>query len=70
MKCGREPGGERVAEEGVCPAVVDSEVDGVNGGKNGGRCCWAIVGTFCFGEAHGTTAKNILVAWIAVFIGP
>ena len=58
MKCGREHGGERVAEKGVCPAAVDAGVNGTNGGRNGGRCCWAIAGTFCFGEAHGTTAKK------------
>jgi len=57
MKCGREPGGERVAEKRVCPAAVNTGLDGTNGGRNGGRCCWAIAGTFCFGEVQGTTAK-------------
>jgi hypothetical protein len=67
MKCGREPGGERVAEEGVCPAAVDSGVDGINGGKNGGRCCWAIAGTFCLGKAHGTNAKKHISCMDCVF---
>ena len=58
IKCGREPGGERVAEKGVCPAAVDVSANGINGGRNGGRSCWAIAGTFCFGEVHGTTAKK------------
>jgi hypothetical protein len=58
MKCRREPGGELVAEKGMCPAAVDAGVDGINGGRNGGRCCWSIAGTFCFGVAHGTSAKK------------
>ena len=57
-KCGREPGGERVKELGVCPAAVDSSADGLNGGKNGGRICWAIAGTFCGGEEQCSFALN------------
>lgn len=59
MQCGREPGGKRVAEHGVCPAPVEVGGNGINGGMNGGRCCWAIAGTLCFGEAHGTSAKKL-----------
>jgi len=33
--------------------------NGINGGKNGGRCCWAIAGTLCFGIVHGTFAQKI-----------
>lgn len=47
MKCGREPGGTKVNELGVCPAATDTSCDGLNNGKNGGRICWAIAGTFC-----------------------
>jgi hypothetical protein len=48
-QCGREPGGSKTADMGVCPAAADSSSDGVNGGKNGGRICWALAGTFCGG---------------------
>ena len=58
MKCGREPGGIHSADKGVCPATVETGADGINGGRNGGRCCWVIAGTFCFGEVQGTTAKK------------
>src|SRR5512140_2468520 len=58
-KCWRERGGKRVAEKGVCPAPVEDSVNGINRGRNGGRCCWTIAGTFCLGEAHGTAAKII-----------
>jgi len=58
-KCGREPGGERVHELGACPAATEQRVDGVNGGRNGGRTCWAIAGTLCGGKARGTYAAKI-----------
>ncbi len=43
---------------GVCPAATDSKVDGLNGGRNGGRVCWAVAGTFCGGEVQGTFAEK------------
>ncbi len=57
--CGRQPGGEKVEEFGVCPAATDTTVNGTNGGKNGGRCCWKIAGTFCDGKIQGTSALKI-----------
>jgi len=57
-KCGREPGGEKTADMGVCPAASDSSSDGINGGKNGGRICWALVGTFCGGKVQGDFAQK------------
>jgi hypothetical protein len=57
--CGREPGGRKVAERGVCPAAVETRTDGVNGGKNGGRACWAISGTLCGGKVQGTYAAKV-----------
>ena len=60
MKCGREPGGVKVPELGVCPAASDTTSDGLNGGSNGGRICWAVAGTFCGGEVQGTAAEKQL----------
>ena len=56
--CGREPGGVKVAELGVCPAATDKSKDGANGGKAGGRICWALTGTFCGGKVQGTFAAK------------
>lgn len=58
-KCGREPGGVRALELGVCPAASETRVDGVNGGMNGGRTCWAICGTMCGGKVQGTYAAKL-----------
>ncbi len=59
-KCGRESGGSKVFELGICPASIDMSCDGVNHGRNGGRICWAIAGTYCGGEKQGTYAKKAL----------
>jgi hypothetical protein len=56
--CDREPGGRKVHELGECPAATEAKVNGIHGGKNGGRCCWAIVGTLCKGEVQGTFVKK------------
>lgn len=58
--CGRVPGGAKEREMGVCPAVTDTSFDGLNGGRNGGRICWAVAGTFCGGAVQGTYAEKQL----------
>jgi len=40
--CGREPGGNNVESLGVCPASIETKVNKLNNGINGGRTCWAI----------------------------
>jgi len=59
MNCGREPGGILVNELGVCPAAVEKKLDEINQGKNGGRSCWGVSGTMCFGYVEGSFAKKI-----------
>jgi hypothetical protein len=58
-KCGREPNGTMVAELGVCPASIETKVDGIHGGKNGGRSCWVVSGTYCGGKVQGTYASKL-----------
>ncbi|MBI4689933.1 MAG: hypothetical protein HY754_06665 [Nitrospirae bacterium] len=57
-KCGREPGGNKVSELGVCPASTNGTLNGVHEGKNAGRACWVIAGTMCNGEVQGIFAKK------------
>lgn len=59
-QCGREPGGPKAPELGICPAATDVSCDGMNGGKNAGRICWAVAGTFCGGRVQGTFAEKQL----------
>ena len=58
-RCGREPGGAKVAELGPCPAARRESAHGVNGGINGGRLCWALTGTLCGGKVQGTFAHKL-----------
>jgi len=58
-KCGREPGGVNVTHLGICPASTNKRVDGATSGKNGGRACWPITGTFCGGSVQGSFAAKL-----------
>ncbi len=53
-RCGRQPGGHHVFDQGVCPASVEERLDGVHEGTNGGRSCWVVAGTMCGGKVQGT----------------
>jgi hypothetical protein len=57
-KCGREPEGIKVHELGVCPATTEEGLDGVHGGKNSGRACWAVAGSMCGGKVQGSFAQK------------
>ena len=46
-KCGREEGGAKAEELGVCPAY-----------PNGGKMCWKTAGTLCGGIVQGTEAQK------------
>jgi hypothetical protein len=57
-KCGREPGGAKAEQFGVCPATTDEKLNAVHGGKNAGRSCWVVAGTMCGGRVQGTFAQK------------
>ena len=48
MKCGREAGGAKAEELGVCVAFTEKL----------GHSCWALAGTLCGGKVNGTAAKK------------
>lgn len=58
-KCGREPGGAKVEELGICIATTELRANGINEGKNAGRACWAVAGTLCEGIIQGTFAMKL-----------
>jgi len=58
--CGRQTGGPKASELGVCPAASNTASNGVNAGINGGRICWAVIGTLCGGQVQGTFAQKRL----------
>ena len=57
-KCERQPGGAKVDELGVCPAATMAAANGYCGGKNGGRACAYIAGTFCGGTVQGDSSAK------------
>lgn len=57
-RCGRQPGGDKVGEMGVCPAALEKRLDGAHGGMNAGRSCWAVAGTLCGGRESGIFAAK------------
>lgn len=57
-KCGREAGGAKVDSLGTCPASTETRLNMVHGGKNAGRACWVIAGTYCDGKVQGTYAEK------------
>ncbi|MFW9800514.1 MAG: two-CW domain-containing protein [Candidatus Thorarchaeota archaeon] len=58
MQCGRESGGAKTDDLGVCPAATETSTQGINQGLNGGRICWAIAGTFCGGKVQSEFASK------------
>jgi hypothetical protein len=57
-QCGREPGGHKSREFGICPSSVETRLGGIHGGKNAGRACWVIAGTMCGGKEQGSFAQK------------
>lgn len=60
-QCGRQPGGTKAEELGICPATIETRADGINGGTNGGRACWAIQKTLCGDRVQGGLAEKLSV---------
>ena len=56
-KGGREPMGVN-HDLGVCPAAMETRLDSIHGGKNGGRACWVVAGTLCDKQVQGSFAKK------------
>jgi hypothetical protein len=66
--CGRQPGGVRAKELGVCPVTTHSELTGVHGGANAGRACWVVAGSLCGGKIQGHYAQKLNNCWRCDFL--
>ncbi|HTF99236.1 MAG TPA: hypothetical protein VK654_01455 [Nitrospirota bacterium] len=67
-KCGRQPGGQRAEELGICPVTVCCDLNGTHEGQNAGRACWAIAGSLCGGKIQGTYAQKLHNCWTCDFM--
>lgn len=66
--CGRQPGGAKAGELGICPATVAQDYHGAHGGRNAGRSCWAVAGSLCGGKVQGTYAQKLTNCWRCDFM--
>lgn len=60
MKCGRGLDDPQIKESEICPAAKEKRLHEVHGGKQSGRACWVVAGTYCGGTIQGTFAKKYL----------
>jgi len=67
-KCGRQPGGHRADELGICPATTNEDLHNAHGGRNAGRACWVVAGSLCGGKVQGTYATKLLNCWRCDFM--
>ncbi len=67
-KCGRQPGGERAKELGICPVTTHKELAGVHGGSHAGRACWVVAGSLCGGRIQGSYAQKLTNCWRCDFM--
>ena len=66
--CGREPGGQRTHDLGVCPVTIHDDLDGAHGGVKAGRACWVVAGSLCGGKIQGTYAEKLTNCWRCDFM--
>ncbi len=67
-KCGRQPGGSRVHDLGVCPVTTHEKLSGVHGGYSAGRACWVVAGSLCGGQVQGAYAQKLSNCWKCDFM--
>lgn len=56
--CSRVSDGNEADSSETCPVALESKLNGIHGGKNAGRACWIVAGTFCGGTIQGTFARK------------
>lgn len=67
-KCGRQPGGQKSSELGVCPVTTHNDLSGVHDGQNAGRACWVVAGSLCGGKIQGAFAEKLNSCWKCDFL--
>jgi hypothetical protein len=55
--CGREPGGKRGGQTGICPVYI----------RGAGQACWLVAGTFCRDKVQGLFAENLSTCEVCDF---
>ena len=63
-RCGKQSNGKK---HDVCPAYLETKLNGVHDGKNGGRACWVVAGTKCGGIVKRTLIPKFIVCKLCDF---
>jgi hypothetical protein len=67
-QCGRQVGGPRVQELGICPVTTNQKLNGAHGGTGAGRACWVVAGSLCGGKIQGSYAQKLNNCWRCDFM--
>ena len=59
MKCEGPRDDQLATRSGICRSSTREIFNEINSGKNGGRICFAVVGTFSSKEIQGLFAKEL-----------
>ena len=57
-ECGFGPRGDKIEDNGICPAAQSGKLDGLHNGQKRGRTCWVISGTLYGGKPQGEFVKK------------
>jgi hypothetical protein len=63
MSCGRQSGGARAHDLGVCPVSTTQALDGAHDGQNAGRACWVVAKSLCGGKIQGSYDQKLIDCW-------
>lgn len=65
--CDKQAAGIDEKHAHVCPACLEAKLNGIHGGKNGGRACWVVKGTKCGGRITRTFIPKFIICRLCEF---
>lgn len=57
-KCNYGPGGDKAYKRGMCVVAMETRLNGIHGGTNGGRACWVVENTNCEADRDTNFAQK------------
>jgi hypothetical protein len=66
-RCGKQSKADNGKKHDVCPAYLETKLNGVHDGKNGGRACWIVAGTKCGGIIKRTLIPKFIICNLCDF---
>jgi len=66
-RCRRQAKDDDGKEHDVCPVYLETKLNGVHDGKNGGRACWVVAGTKCGGRIKRIVVPKFIACKVCDF---